>query len=312
MPHWDELEINGQYTQFMYNGIAYDTAGAEISAENLGEFLGETTASGVDEYTEEKHKITVSVYPIDKISETTALAVKFPEDGKFYVYYNQNYIPKTLGDFIDDLNLTENLKISTTATCTTIENGYLTTRKYSNIDTTKLMEILLSGRNVPTESILDYDTFVEDDRFEAALEFAVDIPILGIKNLSLEITKGGFVHTNAFFHTSTLFYLGTDKTDSFVQYVKENCPSEITWQSDEPIDISAQEKDLSEHIQELEIEKSELEKKINDLQQMKQTVQESGRKDELEVEIFQLEFALQKVKQRLEIVIQERENLLSL
>ena len=312
LPHWDELEINGQYTQFMYNGIAYDTAGAEISAENLGEFLGETTASGVDEYTEEKHKITVSVYPIDKISETTALAVKFPEDGKFYVYYNQNYIPKTLGDFIDDLNLTENLKISTTATCTTIENGYLTTRKYSNIDTTKLMEILLSGRNVPTESILDYDTFVEDDRFEAALEFAVDIPILGIKNLSLEITKGGFVHTNAFFHTSTLFYLGTDKTDSFVQYVKENCPSEITWQSDEPIDISAQEKDLSEHIQELEIEKSELEKKINDLQQMKQTVQESGRKDELEVEIFQLEFALQKVKQRLEIVIQERENLLSL
>ncbi|MCI7690962.1 MAG: hypothetical protein MSR67_01060, partial [Oscillospiraceae bacterium] len=262
-------------------------------------------------YTDEKHEITVSVYPIDKISETTALAVKFPEDGKFYVYYNQNYIPKTLGDFIDDLNLTENLKISTTATCTTIENGYLTTRKYSNIDTTKLMEILLSGRNVPTESILDYDTFVEDDRFEAALEFAVDIPILGIKNLSLEITKGGFVHTNAFFHTSTLFYLGTDKTDSFVQYVKENCPSEITWQSDEPIDISAQEKDLNEHIQELEIEKSELEKKINDLQQMKQTVQESGRKDELEVEIFQLEFALQKVKQRLEMVIQERENLLS-
>ena len=79
LPHWDELEINGQYTQFMYNGIAYDTAGAEISAENLGEFLGETTASGVDEYTEEKHKITVSVYPIDKISETTALAVgSFP------------------------------------------------------------------------------------------------------------------------------------------------------------------------------------------------------------------------------------------
>lgn len=235
VPHWDELDINGQYTSFKWQGCAYDTAGAEISAEKLGEFLGETTASGVDEYTDEKHEITVSVYPIAKINEKTALAVQFPENEKFYVYYNQNYTPQTLGDFIDDLNLAENLKISDTATGTSIENLYLTNRKYSDIDTSKLMEILLSGRNVPTESILDYNTFVEGDRFEAALDFAVDIPILGIENLSLEITKGGFVHTNAFFHTSTLFYLGTDKTDPFVQYVKENCPSKITWQSDEPL-----------------------------------------------------------------------------
>lgn len=245
VPHWDELEINGQYTRFKYNGIEYHTAGAEISSEKLGEFLGETTASGVDEYTDEKHEITVSVYPIAKINEKTALAVQFPEDEKFYVYYNQTYKPQTLGDFIDDLNLTENLKISTTATCSTIENLYMTDRKYSNIDTSKLMEILLSGRNVPTESMFDYNTFVEGDRFDAALDFAVDIPILGIKNLSLEITKGGFVHTNAFFHTSTLFYLGTDKTDPFVQYVKENCPSKITWQSDEPlpVELSQEEQD---------------------------------------------------------------------
>ena len=245
VPHWDELEINGQYTRFEWQGYAYNSSTAEISAENLGEFLGETTASGVDEYTDEKHEITVSVYTIAKINEKTALAVKFPEDEKFYVYYNQNYVPRTLGDFIDDLNLAENLKISDTATCSTIENLYMTDRKYSNIDTSKLMEILLSGRNVPTESMFDYNTFVEGDRFDAALEFAVDIPILGIKNLSLEITKGGFVHTNAFFHTSTLFYLGTDKTDSFVQYVKENCPSKITWQSDEPlsVEISPEEQD---------------------------------------------------------------------
>lgn len=245
VPHWDELEINGQYTRFEWQGYAYNSSTAEISAENLGEFLGETTASGVDEYTDEKHEITVSVYTIAKINEKTALAVKFPEDEKFYVYYNQNYVPRTLGDFIDDLNLAENLKISDTATCSTIENLYMTDRKYSNIDTSKLMEILLSGRNVPTESMFDYNTFVEGDRFEAALEFAVDIPILGIENLSLEITKGGFVHTNAFFHTSTLFYLGTDKTDSFVQYVKENCPSKITWQSDEPlsVEISPEEQD---------------------------------------------------------------------
>lgn len=311
LPHWDELDINGQYTRFEWQGYAYDTAGVGISAENLGEFLGEATASGVDEYTDEKHETKVSVYPIDKINEKTALAVKFDNSENCYVYYNQNYVPRTLGEFIDDLNLDENLKISDTATCSTIENGYMTDRKYSNIDTSKLMEILLSGRNVPTESILDYNTFVEGDRFEAALEFAVDIPILGIKNLSLEITKGGFVHTNAFFHTSTLFYLGKDKTDSFVQYVKENCPSEITRQSDEPIDLSEREKELNEHIQELESHKNQLEKEMNELVQMKQTVQEFGRKDELEVERFQLEFALQKANQRLELVIQERENLLS-
>lgn len=309
VPHWDELEINNQYTRFEWQDCSFSTAGAEISAENLGEFLGETTASGVDEYTDEKHEITVSVYPIDKISETTALAVKFPEDGKFYVYYNLNNAPKTLGEFFVDLNLTENLKISTTATCTTIENGYLTTRKYSNIDTTKLMDIMRSAKDSLNECYSVRN--LTDEEREAELDFAVDIPILGIKNLSLKVTKGGYILTNVYFHYSSQFYIGMDKTDSFVQYVKENCPSEIIWQSDEPIDLSAREKDLNEHIQELEIEKSELEKKINDLQQMKQTVEESGRKDELEVEIIQLELALQKVKQRLEIVIQERENLLS-
>ncbi len=246
VPHWDELEINGQYTSFEWQGYGYGTSGAEISSEKLGELLGEATASGVDEYTDERHEITVSVYPINKISETTALAVQFPEDENFYVYFNRNYIPETLGDFIDDINLTENLKISTTATCSTIENGYMTDRKYSDIDTSKLMEILLSGRNVPTESMFDYNTFVEGDRFDAALDFAVDIPILGIKNLSLEITKGGFVHTNAFFHTSTLFYLGKDKTDPFVQYVKENCPSEKTWQSDEPLLVKISQEEQNE------------------------------------------------------------------
>lgn len=246
VPHWDELEINGQYTHFEWQGYAYNSSTAEISAEKLGEFLGETTASGVDEYTDERHEITVSVYPIAKINEKTALAVQFPEDEKFYVYYNQTYKPQTLGDFIDDLNLAENLKISDTATCSTIENLYMTDRKYSNIDTSKLMEILLSGRNVPTESMFDYNTFVEGDRFDAALEFAVDIPILGINNLSLEITKGGFIHTNAFFHTSTLFYLGKDKTDSFVQYVKENCPSKITWQSDEPLPVKISQEEQNE------------------------------------------------------------------
>lgn len=251
VPHWDELEINGQYTRFKYNGIEYHTAGAEISAEKLGEFLGETTASGVDEYTDEKHEITVSVYPIAKINEKTALAVQFPEDEKSYVYYNPNNAPKTLGEFFDDLNLTENLKISTTATCTTIENGYLTARKYSNVDTSKLMEILLSEKDSLNECYSGRN--LTDEEREAALEFAVDIPILGIKNLSLQVTKGGYIQTNVYFHYLSQFYIGTDKTDSFVQYVKENCPSEITWQSDEMIEsklqeIEAQKKRLGEQL----------------------------------------------------------------
>lgn len=310
VPHWDELEINGQYTRFKYNGIEYHTAGAEISAEKLGGLLGETTASGVDQYTDERHEITVSVYPIDKISEKNALAVKFPEDEKSYVYYNPNNAPKTLGEFFDDLNLTENLKISTTATCTTIENGYITNWKYSNVDTSKLMDILLSEKDSLNECYSGRN--LTDEEREAALDFAVDIPILGIKNLSLQVTKGGYIQTNVYFHYLSQFYIGMDKTDSFVQYVKENCPSEITWQSDEPIDLSAREKLINERIQELENHKNQLEKEMNELVQMKQTVQEFGRKDELEVEIFQLEFALQKANQRLELVIQERENLLSL
>ena len=233
LPHWDELDINGQYTRFEWQGNAYDTAGTEIPAEKLGELLGETTASGVDEYTDEKHETKVSVYPIDKINEKTALAVKFDNSENCYVYYNENYVPRTLGDFIDDLNLDENLKISDTAICYESDGYYSSEWQYSGIDTQKLKDILLSSKDVLRMSYFDFEG--NDKRLEPVFEFSVDIPALGIKNLSLAVTKGGFIKTNAFFHTTSLFYVGTDKTEPFEQYIWENCERTLIGQSDGPL-----------------------------------------------------------------------------
>ena len=46
---------------------------------------------------------------IKNISEECAISVQFEEDNKYYVYVNSYYKSNTLKEFIEDLNIKENI-----------------------------------------------------------------------------------------------------------------------------------------------------------------------------------------------------------
>lgn len=236
VPRWNELAINEQYNLFTLYGSEFNSGKGTVSEDMLDGFLGNVTAQGYDVYEEKAYEKEASVFSIKNISEKGVLAVKFAEDEKYYIYFTFDYDPYTLGEVIEELNLRENIVFGSTAGCTTIENGYMTEWKYSGLDSEKIWE-LLSDAEIRTESIFDYKDF--DERLEEELSFRVDVPVLGIENLSMQVTKGGYVHTNMFFGQSMLFNVGKDKTDAFVKYVKENCKGEKVWESDQKTDEDA-------------------------------------------------------------------------
>ena len=236
VPRWDELSINEQYNLFTlygsYFNSGFNSGGSTVSEDMLYGFLGNVTAQGYDIYEDKTYEKEASVFSIKNITEKGVVAVKFAEDENYYIYFTHDYDPYTLGEFIEDLNLRENIVFGSTASCRTVENGYLTymiDEIYSGVDSEKIWE-LLSDADIRTESIFDYKDF--DERLETELEFSVDIPVLGIENLSMQVTKGGYVHTNMFFGQSMLFNVGKDKTDAFVKYVKENCKGDVVRKSE--------------------------------------------------------------------------------
>lgn len=221
-----ELKLWKKYSCVDVDGRIFFAMGTAVEKKYVAEAIDQVVYKAYDPLEESFRGYYVSVYPINNISQEFAVAVKFSEDESFYVYYNRSYSPETLGDYIDDLNLTENMKICGTASGVSVENAKTVRRKYHGIDSAKVWEMFLSNRDC--WNVVYYNRMFTAEEYEVALEVAFDIPILGIKNGSLSITKGGLVYLNSICDHEVYFFVGKDKTDDFVNYVKENCYSEIT------------------------------------------------------------------------------------
>lgn len=220
-----ELELWKKYSCVDVDGLSYDSTGTAVEKKYVAEAIDQVVYKAYDPLEESFRCYYVSVYPINNISQEFAVAVKFSEDESFYVYYNRFYSPETLGDYIDGINLTENMKIRGTASGVSVENATTVRRKYYGIDSAKVLELLLSNRDC--SNVVYYNRMFTTEEYENALELAFDIPILGIKNGSLSITKGGLVYLNSLCGNGAYFFVGKEKTDALVEYVKEHCHSEI-------------------------------------------------------------------------------------
>ena len=69
---------------------------------------------------------------------------------------------------------------------------------------------------------------IEYDRFsDMLISVSVDIPVLGYKNISLGVSKDGYIVTNIM-GTQKCFFIGTEKAEAFESYVSENVPFKET------------------------------------------------------------------------------------
>lgn len=216
VPKWEEMKISQQFPEANYNGIRYSSRTAELSADNIDAELGEVSMQGYDTYTDKNYNATAKIYRIASVSENCAVALRFDGQSEYYAYVNSYYQPETLGQFIDDLNLRDNLITGSVWQDKLDKNGEFKTYEYTGLDTDKVWSLLLSDTSL--EAVRDYDA----QTFETLMSISVDIPLLGYKNISLSVTAEGYLTTNIL-DTGKAFFIGTDKVNNFMQYVNDNC-----------------------------------------------------------------------------------------
>lgn len=216
---WKDLSIAEQYPELDFNNTSYSGKNTTVEEDSLGQSLGlNHLLTGYDEIFEEARQTYGEVFEIKGISSECAVAVKHKDSSEYYVYVNAYYRPETLGQFIDDLSLEDNLEFTSIWFEYTDDNNNLTSVECSPPSEDVIWNMLFSDINAEIVDLTDQPTL----GVITAMDIGIDIPILGYKNISVAITEDGYLKTNIL-DTEKAFIIGVDAVNEFVSYVKENC-----------------------------------------------------------------------------------------
>ena len=222
IPKWNEMSISQQFNEVEYNNSKYSSRITKISNNNILKNIGNATLTGYDTYTETTYNKKAELYSIKDLEEKCAIAIKFEGDTDYYVYVNSYYRPTTLGEFTKDLNLEEIISFGT------IYYNYWDEDlqedinvEFYGVDNKIIWQKLFNNKNL--ENIYsDNDTEkYTSERFSQSIGISVDIPLLGYKNISVSLTDKGYLLTNIL-DTGKGFYIGEDKVQEFLDYIKDN------------------------------------------------------------------------------------------
>lgn len=213
-PQWTDMITSQKFGEFTLDSVRYSTQVTEISENHIGQYIRDTAFSGYDIYEDKTYETKGGIYEIKDISPECALAVKFNGEESFHVYVNAEYAPDTLGQFIDDLNMRSTVSFGKAYSDKT-ENREYTSIIYADFDDSIVWDMLLSDTNVKN---ISYDRF-----YDKIAGISVDIPLLGYENVSLGVTKDGYIITNIL-NTQKCFFIGKEKAEAFGEYLQENVP----------------------------------------------------------------------------------------
>lgn len=224
IPRWETQPIYLQYNTVEWNGETYSARSAEIPADRIGDFLGDVTANGWDDYAklrgeDGKRQIDAKIYAVTKISTECIIAVQYEGEEGWYAFENSRYRPETLGQFVEDLNLREEVVFNTIhySSYTPTFGDYANVH-FENVDICIIWEWLFSEPEA--ENV--YDQLQLHQIPKEILGISTDIPLWGSKNISVSVHEGGYIMTNIL-STGKLFYIGEEKTQGFVDYVLNEC-----------------------------------------------------------------------------------------
>ena len=289
---WSELANYEKYPELNMNGIKY-TGSPGVYSGTVGQFFGEFSVIGVDygEVTyigEEKipqngadaqkttlsdtwidvekqnqtepviRKTTVLVYEIPGIKTAFAVAVRFPEEGRYYVYGNASYRTDSYADFADTTLLMQYAELNS-ITLHSAKRERDVSSAYETIQA--LLTELFSAETIPafmpedlpsdfggdalrpgdvtndkpehgtapnygtttllivSEEVLDY--LQDKELGTLCVSIGLDYHLFGQNNISMQVYSGGFVTTNIGWSGKT-FYVGKEKVTSFIQTLEGN------------------------------------------------------------------------------------------
>ena len=217
---WDEMTSAEKFRTVKVNGTDYSAANRPIPSDKIGNSITRLTVLGKDVYTNSEYAANADIYEIKGISSECAAAVKYEGDGKYYVCRNSHYKPETLGQFMNDLSLKENLTFVSFGG-TQMKNGKaICDVEYTNVDKAKVWKLLFS--DTAAKAVKDYDSM----NFETAADIGIDLKLLGYENISLAVTRDGYLTTNIL-DTGKAFYIGKPAAEKFLSYLEKDCKTTI-------------------------------------------------------------------------------------
>ncbi|MBQ6898502.1 MAG: hypothetical protein IJN70_05915 [Clostridia bacterium] len=213
-PKWEDRITSDKFPEVMLGETSYASQRTEIAAENIESFISDAVMSGYDIYEDKTYTINAKVYSVKNISTDCAVAVKIGDESVYYVYVNVWYTPETLGDLIDAIDMKNTASFGKAyKNYTDYDKGEHINVIFADSDDSIVWNMILSDTSVKN---------IEYDRFKDMLiSVSVDIPLLGYKNISLGVTKDGYIVTNIM-STQKCFFIGTEKAEAFEKYISEN------------------------------------------------------------------------------------------
>ena len=174
--------------------------------------------SGYDIYEDKTYTVDAKVYSIKNINSECAVAVKIGDEDVYYVFVNVWYTPKTLGDFMTDIDIKNTVSFG---------KAYIDIYEYNELSTSHTTIIYADFDDDVIWDMLDGvkdAEFTEYNKPYDRIGVETNLPLLGYKNISFCITPDGYIITNIL-STQKCFYIGEDKFDKFDNYLKDNVPS---------------------------------------------------------------------------------------
>lgn len=218
-PKWDEKPIWRQFPAFeRFEKGTYTVREITVDATKVGEYLQDVNLHGYDIYTETGYDIVGKIYRIKGINPHCAVALQYPNRSDFFPATRGKYSPATLGEFINDLNLREHLRVGTVYHSYRDENGTIHDKEYAGLTVEKVWEMLIFDEALCNE----YDEENWQRQWNNKISIRIDMPLLGYHNISISLSENGYLRTNLL-DTEKLFHIGKDKVDAFMAYVEENC-----------------------------------------------------------------------------------------
>lgn len=210
-PQWDEETIDSRFVEFTRDERIYRSKNHQLANSEIGNFLYDVVIDGQDYATETVYQANAKIYQIGGIAEECAVAVRFQGYNDYYVFTNRNYMPETLGDFMDAVNWLETVRLGSAYTPRDTELGAF--------DSALLMNILAEKREQP----------LLPDAVTLGKLFSVSISdnLLGIRNKSLWFTEDGYMTTNLM-EWGYSFNIGAENTQALAAEVGVNSVVETT------------------------------------------------------------------------------------
>lgn len=210
----DITEIGTQegryYYEVSYGSVTYSDCAVSVEDGRLGDSLNAAVLTVWDSGEDTTWDVAAEVRGITEIQEKCAIAVWIEEEETWRAFVNTAYTAATLGEFVEDLNLRQDLSFGTVY-------GYDSSGEtilYNGVDSELIWKLLFSNTGA---AAVNY----EDLSWQRVMSISVNLPVLGYTNISVSITEDGYLATNIL-ATGKAFYIGEEAVAEFVEYVQNN------------------------------------------------------------------------------------------